>query len=235
MNGVVNGVSNGPTGLHSQPDECGQPDVQHKSIDARWIFGSAHKLSGPIMEVGGNMGDDFQHFIWNYPDAQIYTHEPIDSNVNYLKPIAENASGRAHVMNVGVGDHHEEDVRIYQGNDPGDNMAATMFDTQSGSFWSFEMVDALDAFRNIENETGQVVMGFSMNCEGCEYDVMRRFADSSYLGRIQYVQVSWHVVQVKDRINTRCYVASKLESAGYRKIYTADYGWEGWSMGPICR
>merc|ERR1719162_2196916 len=78
--------------------------------------------------------------------------------------------------------------------------------------------------------TGKVPDVVTVNCEGCEYEVLSRMAQMGWLGRVPFVQFSWLIVGgVYDRLAQRCAIEQVLWDS-YNPVYHALYGWQGWRL-----
>lgn len=226
-----------PNGRHALPDECPQL-VYNKSklnheIDVRLMFGTPKQLFGPILEFGGNVGGDLQHFINENPCSQVFSYEPLPFLYKKLleHPNVVSGKDRVHIVNAGVG-AKTENVTFFGGGGDGEE-AASMYHggsvTKPKETWSALIVDITHALESVRKESGEYPEAMSFNCEGCEYPSLDRYLRSPLAGKVKHLQVSWHLVDIPDRAQKHCQIKDLLKEAGYVQTYFSYFGWEGFS------
>lgn len=220
-------------GVHALPGECVNPDPSlGRDVNVRQLFGVPNKIRGPIVEVGSNIGYDLSLFLKNYPDAQVYAFEPIPELAYQLErqEFVRAAGKRVHIIEYGMGSKTES-IKFHKGSDGSE--ASSSFDApeaQGVKTKKLPVISLPDALFHIEDETGQSPEAISFNCEGCEYPSLLSFVTSPWLGKVRYIQFSWHIVNMPERVETRCRVESALRQAGYELVYFSYYGWQGWAL-----
>lgn len=223
-----------PNGVHAQPNECSEPDaLLGRDVTVNQWFGVPKHITGPIVEVGANVGRDLRNFLRNYPTAQVFSYEPMPNLTAQLKTQPEiiAAGQRVHIRNFGVGGK-TENVTFEDGTD-GRSEAISAFDgpaAQGAKEWKLPVVALPEVLSQITREVGRVPEAISFNCEGCEYPSMVSFIESSYLGKVRYLQFSWHMTKQEGRIEMRCRVESALRGMGYQLVYWSYFGWQSWAL-----
>jgi len=182
-----------------------------------------------IFEVGGNIGEDLAQYVWRFPQAKVFTYEPVPelyqtlvqkfgTNPN-VKITQVGVSNSDRVVQFTVGGKHGE----------GSSHANT---TAWGTKINVNLRDANALLTEVTAATGKVPDVVSINCEGCEYEVLGRMAQTGWLGKVPFVQLSWHVVGgVPDRLGQRCAIEQYFWKF-YDPAYHALYGWQGWKLKP---
>jgi len=178
-----------------------------------------------IVDIGGNVGDDVSFFVQKHPDARIFTFEPIPELFQKLQGRFANHPNVI-AQNFGMSNTNAQKEFILEG--PAGIGTTGMDHGVSGKPVQVQLRDIDEVLAWIHKQTGQVPDLLSMNCEGCEYLVMQRMAETGWLGKIPNVQLSWHVAgDVKDRVEKRCDVEKRLWQSHTRK-FKSDFGWVGW-------
>jgi len=224
-----------PNGAHALPDECAllNPELNHE-LNIRFSFGVPNQLDGPIIEFGGNVGGDLHNFVSLHSCNQIFSYEPLPWAFQQLSvhPDVVQQKGRVHIVNAGVGGK-SENVTFFGGG--GQEEAASMYLGQNvnkrNEKWILPLVDIVEVLEFVQKESGNNPAALSFNCEGCEYPSLLRFVQSSWLGKVKYLQVSWHLEKdIADRHQKRCQITKALKGAGYVQTYYSYFGWEGWAL-----
>lgn len=180
-----------------------------------------------IFEVGGNIGIDLDQYAKKFPAAKVFSFEPIPELYSQLATIAGKYGPNVHIKQLGVSNSDRNETFTVNGeNGEGTSALHPMYGKKVTV--SLRDVDAL--LLEVENATGQIPDVVTMNCEGCEYDVLKRMMEKGWLQRIKFVQMSWHDVHgVADRVAKRCDIEKKLWE-NYEPAYHSLYGWQGWRL-----
>ena len=81
-----------------------------------------------------------------------------------------------------------------------------------------------------------VTYAVSINCEGCEYEILEALLQTTEVRhkQVKFVGVSWHLLSPfkthELRVQKRCSLEKGLEEAGFRKNYNSYFGWQGWEL-----
>lgn len=180
-----------------------------------------------IFEVGGNIGEDLEQYVWRFPAAKIYSFEPVPELFQQLQnKFYTNANVKVTQVGVSNMDHT---ATFTVGGNHGEGSSHTNTSAY-GQQITVQLRDAHALLDEVRTWTGKVPDVVSINCEGCEYDVLSRMAQTGWLGTVPFVQLSWHVVGgVQDRVTQRCNIEKVLWEK-YDPAYHALYGWQGWRL-----
>eukprot|EP00746_Dinoflagellata_sp_MGD_P163563 gnl/MRDRNA2_/MRDRNA2_91675_c0_seq1.p1 gnl/MRDRNA2_/MRDRNA2_91675_c0~~gnl/MRDRNA2_/MRDRNA2_91675_c0_seq1.p1 ORF type:complete len:283 (-),score=43.88 gnl/MRDRNA2_/MRDRNA2_91675_c0_seq1:22-870(-) len=213
---------------HANAGECGSTwsHLPQATIETRHELFPGTRV---IVDIGGNTGEDVKGFLYHYPDAQIFTFEPIPQFYNYLKNyFAGYANVR--IYNYGVSDRDQEAIFNVDG-----PASSGLNSTGNGNRVYVKLRDINAVLSEVRQETKGVLDVVSINCEGCEYTALERMMGTGWLGSTQqksvpFVQVSWHIVDgVDNRLQRRCAIEHALEKK-YEPVYHSYFGWSGWKQ-----
>jgi FkbM family methyltransferase len=180
-----------------------------------------------IFEVGGNIGEDLAQYVWRFPQAKIYSYEPVPELYQTLQQ-KFGANPNVKITQVGVSNADRQTSFVVGGNHGEGSSHANA--SQYGQTISVQLRDANALLAEVRTATGKVPDVVSINCEGCEYGVLSRMAQTGWLGAVPFLQLSWHVPSgIPDRVPQRCAI-EKVLLAKYNPAYHALYGWQGWSL-----
>lgn len=178
-----------------------------------------------IVDIGGNVGDDVSFFVTKHPKARIFTFEPIPKLFKQLQARFSNSTNVI-AQNFGVSDADAQREFVLEG-PSGIGTTGTDHNVH-GDHVQVQLRDVNQVLSWVQKETGQVPDLLSMNCEGCEYSVMQRMAESGWLAKLPNIQLSWHVAgDVPDRVSKRCSI-EKLLWQSHKRIFQSSFGWVGW-------
>lgn len=220
---------------HAANTEC---DVQLGTV---WPWNSktdvARRFTVPhdallIVEVGGNVGEDVGEYSRRYPNAQIHAYEPIPQLATSLRNnFASNPKITVH--GFGVSDTDTTATFTFStGNRPGHEgeSSSGVNTTVAGTPVQVQLRDVNAVLSEVRAAAGRNPDVVSVNCEGCEYAVLRRMAETGWLQVVRYVQLSWHTANgVPDRVSARCGIESELRLQ-YQPVWWSDYGWQAWQL-----
>lgn len=180
-----------------------------------------------IFEVGGNIGEDLEQYVWRFPAATIFTYEPVPALCTVLQQ-KFGTNGNVHITQVGAS-NADRTTSFVIGGKHGEGSSHTNV-SAVGETVTVQLRDVHALLVQVQQLTGKVPDAVSINCEGCEYDVLTRMAQTGWLGKIGFLQMSWHVVGgVPNRVAQRCAVEQVLWN-NYDPQYHALYGWQGWKL-----
>lgn len=179
-----------------------------------------------IFEVGGNIGEDLGQYVWRFPSAKIASYEPVPELYQQLiNKFGNNPNVR--IQQVGAASSDRTTTFTIAGNH-GESSGHSNTTTY-GRTISVQLRDVHSLLIQVQQWTGKVPDVVSINCEGCEYEVLLRMVETGWLGQVQFVQLSWHVVGIPDRLGHRCAIERVLWDK-YDPAYHALYGWQGWKL-----
>jgi FkbM family methyltransferase len=223
---VAAGSSSAP---HATNGECSARLGKYWSLPQSDIAVRHNLIPGAtvIFEVGGNIGEDLAQYIWRFPAAKIFSFEPVPELYQVL---TQKFGGNLNVKIQQVGVSNSDRATTFTvGGNHGEGSSHTNT-TAYGQRITVQLRDAHALLTEVQTATGKVPDVVSINCEGCEYDVLSRMAHTGWLGKVPFVQLSWHIVGgVQDRLNQRCAIEKVLWDR-YEPAYHALYGWQGWRL-----
>jgi FkbM family methyltransferase len=210
---------------HAGNEECGHHwwlPVSDVAVRHNLIPGTT-----VIFEVGGNIGEDLEQYIYRFPAARIFSFEPVPELFAVLQQ-KFGSNPNVKLTQAGVS-YSDRQTTFVVGGNHGEGSSHTNT-TAYGQRITVQLRDASALLNEVQTATGKVPDVVSVNCEGCEYDVLGRMVETGWLGRVPFLQLSWHVVGgVPDRVGKRCAIEKVLWEK-YDPAYHALYGWQGWRL-----
>mmetsp|Transcript_73206 Transcript_73206/g.185437 ORF Transcript_73206/g.185437 Transcript_73206/m.185437 type:complete len:218 (+) Transcript_73206:206-859(+) len=145
--------------------------------------------------------------MWRFPAAKIYSYEPVPELFHDLQ---HKFGGHPNVVlsQVGVSNTDRQATFVVGGNHgegSGEGNASAW-----GQTITVSLRDASALLSEVQSAAGKVPDAVSINCEGCEYDVLGRMVETGWLGRVPFVQLSWHDVNIPHRLAKRCAIEKVL-------------------------
>lgn len=183
-----------------------------------------------IIEVGGNNGDDASAMIEMYRPYKYIVLEPM--KLLFIK-LKERLKGNKNVMlyNFGLGALNG----IFHVNIPGNQGAgASLFKTSSlKGTCSLEVVNATSFFLLLGVGCFEVDL-LTINCEGCEFDVLETILTSNLINYFRHIQYATHstLESVADPVERYCKIQEKLART-HRLAYQFRFVWETWQRKDI--
>jgi len=216
---------------HAGNDECSAKLGKYWQLPLSDISVRHNLIPGAtvIFEVGGNIGEDLQQYIWRFPSAKIFSYEPVPALYQMLQ---QKFGFNPNVKVTPVGVSNVDRLTSFTvGGKHGEGSSATSHanTTLYGQNIFVQLRDVNALLAEVQQWTGKVPDVVSINCEGCEYNVLMRMAQTGWLGKVPFVQLSWHDVGIHNRLGQRCAIESVLWDR-YDPVYHAPYGWQGWKL-----
>jgi len=213
---------------HCANEECGVPwALPASNVGVRHNLTKRGNAPSVIFEVGGNIGTDLNEYATRFPAAKIFSFEPIPELFDGLQT-RFGANPNVHIQEVGASNADGQATFTVMGS----NGEATSSEnsTAVGREVTVQLRDVDALLSEVYNNTNQNPDVVSVNCEGCEYDVLTRMMETGWLEKVGFVQLSWHLVdRVPDRIAKRCAIETVLRQ-NYEPAYHVIYGWQGWLL-----
>lgn len=209
---------------HAGQMECGRTLMPRSDLSKRFEL---YPGASVILDIGGNIGEDLVKYAQRFPHATIFTFEPVPQYYDMLKTkFAGNA--RVRIFNYGLADADGEAVFTVAGNHGWSSTNQSINGTLVGQKVNVRLREVGAVVAEIRNSMGRNPDVLSINCEGCEYNVLPRMNALGLLGPLQYVQLSWHAPrQIQNRVAERCKVEAALKK-DHNLAYWGLYGWQGW-------
>jgi len=210
---------------HAGNEECGRYWSSPLSdISVRWNLIPGATV---IFEVGGNIGEDLMQYVQKFPLAKIYSYEPVPELFAQLQQ-SFGTNPNVKLTQAGVS-NADRKVKFTVGGKHGEGSSHTNTSAY-GTKINVQLRDVNALLTEVQQQTGKVPDAVSINCEGCEYGVLTRMVQTGWLGKVGFIQLSWHVVGgVANRVTQRCAIEKVLWDK-YEPAYHALYGWQGWRL-----
>jgi len=180
-----------------------------------------------IVDVGGNIGEDVGGFLGKHENATVFTFEPTPHFFSILQQ-KYGTNPRVNITNTGASDKSGDAEFVMEGLH---GEGTTGLDhTVQGEGVKVQLQDIDDILGKVTRKVGFVPDAVNINCEGCEYAVMQRIIDQGWLGKIRFLQLSWHTpAGVPDRLAKRCKIEQALMQS-HDRVYHSYPGWVGWKL-----
>lgn len=176
-----------------------------------------------IVEFGGFDGRTAETYIRLFPQAKIFSYEPVPAFFRKMQKRFENESN-VMVTNVGVAETTFNTTLSVVGD------ASTIFVDGGPSVDTTpaHMRDVAVVLRDVVRRTGRNPDSITLNCEGCEYGVLERMATSGWFPRVPFIHISWHILEhVVDRVKRRCDIEHVLYRS-HEPWYHDSHSFQGW-------
>lgn len=92
--------------LHQLLRTVGIDIVRWYKVPEQTLLGVTEFKIGTILDIGANIGQSSQYYRRIFPDAQIYSFEPLPGVFAELDTWAQTQNGKVRAINVAVGDHN---------------------------------------------------------------------------------------------------------------------------------
>jgi len=144
-----------------------------------------------ILDIGGNIGTTSVFYSRMFPQAKIYTFEPVPTNFELLQ---KNISGLNNVtaFNVGLGDSDKR-VQIYDSNELGNTGGFSIYDVNVDKSRSQE-IQIKDAKAFLSEVGVEKVDLIKIDTEGAEYDILTTM-DKELLSNAKWIIGELHGVR----------------------------------------
>lgn len=222
--GLVTARGDAPHASNSECDGAPWSAIAISNVARRWELPQESKL---IVEVGGNTGEDLAEYSKRFPNAMINSYEPIPQLFNLLQQ-KFNGSSNVQLHNFGASDSDSNPEFVFSEGDRAGHEGESSSGVDPNAKGTHVNVTLRDV-DTVLDELHKVPDVVTVNCEGCEYSVLKRMADKGWFEKVPFVQLSWHVVDgVKDRVKVRCEIETQLRKF-YKPVWFGDYGWQAWA------
>lgn len=208
--------------------EKGQSDFW--SGDTQYVRRTHHSYLGRgksiIIEVGGNVGEDAEAYLNMYQPKHFVVLEPLKLLYRRLGERLKNFTN-AVVYNVGLGAKYETIMLKMEGNE-GD--ATSPFFGSGKGTCSLKVVNAIDFFQKLGVGSFKVDL-MTINCEGCEYDLLETIVSSNLIHHFKHIQFATHakLKYLRQPAERYCKLQEILGRT-HRLTYQYRYTWETWKL-----
>ena len=177
-----------------------------------------------VLEIGGNTGRDTSAFI-RAGASRVITLEPMPENQAMLHKLAEKSTAHISVLPYGASGFSRNTTIYLSKHDQ--NEGSTMFGNHSNAKPT-QTVYSRDIVQVWQDQKLSQVSLLSLNCEGCEFEVLERLICSGYIARVERLIVAWHERTVGPTVNwKRCAIAQKLMPTHHVTFCSSP--WEGFA------
>lgn len=187
----------------------------------RWLHHSYLGNDKFMVEVGGNWGWDAGNFSKTY-NPRYFILEPLSDFVRILRKKFEN-NPQVSVYNLGLGAKNESFMVTLEGNNA---CATSKFSGKKGTVPIY-IINAVDFFAGFGVGAFDIDL-LTMNCEGCEYEVLETLLASNIIKSIRNIQWATHsTLKMNDPIGRYCRIEQLLLRT-HRPTYQFRLAWESW-------
>lgn len=179
-----------------------------------------------IVDIGGNIGGDAQSFLDMYNPQYYIILEPLKL---FYRKLNKRFKDRRNVIvyNIGLGAKYEIFMIKIEGSV---GEATSSFSGSEKGSCSLKVVNALDFFHKLGVGKFSVDL-VTMNCEGCEYDLLEHILSSNLIHFFKNIQFATHptLEKLKDPIRRYCQLQELLHRT-HKPTYQYKYVWESWKL-----
>ena len=197
-----------------------KPNVQ----TMRWTNHTYLNGNSKVIEIGGNKGEFSDNLQKLFNPGTYYILEPIEK---YSIVLHEKYTDQTNIVVCGFGTGKEDrtDTVKLAG------LATSKFLSKNAP------KEALVPLRqvNVTNFLLQMVIKYkefdllTVNCEGCEYDILDTVLDSTLVNQFKHIQISFHHLgQLGNTLKRWCEYQELLKRT-HRMVYQYKLFWESWT------
>jgi FkbM family methyltransferase len=183
-----------------------------------------------VIEVGGNVGDDSALYVELY-NPFIIIFEPIPSLCKQLTDrFRTNTKAETHCF--GIGDRNKTlPIELTGTHGEGSSMMKKSSPTSNSSFvLQVVILEAVHVIRHTLNKRQTKVIDLlSINCEGCEYEVILSLIQSNTIVLLQNLQFQTHYGLLKHDTYYYC-IIQQLLNVTHTITYQYHGLWESWRL-----
>ncbi|OWF40878.1 uncharacterized protein LOC110463234 [Mizuhopecten yessoensis] len=208
--------------------DCKAAHTRFWSGDNQYVRHHHHKYltnRSLMIDVGGNVGEDAEYFIQRYNPKSYVILEPLKLLYRNLVKKFEN---RRNIVTYNFGLAKKNDVFMVsiEGND-GD--ATSPFMATTDGTCSLKVVNTTVFLTTLGVGCYDVDL-LTINCEGCEYDVLESLLATSLINSFKHIQFATHtkLASLVDPVNRYCRIQELLQRT-HRISYSYKFNWETWT------
>jgi len=195
---------------------------------------TAHKnllnSSSLIIEIGGNRGHDIVKFIELY-NSSIISYEPL---VSMWKNLTEQFkwNPKIEIQPYGFGNRARNlSVEPHDYGNAGTSIFRKLSAANSSKIEQIQLLDVVQVIENIRKTrtTNGMIDMISINCEGCEFEILPALILNNMTQYFRIIQFSTHT----DLFAASSCIYCQIEQALHRthgSVYHYRKLWEGWSL-----
>jgi FkbM family methyltransferase len=185
------------------------------------------KNSSILVEVGGNIGDDSAFYIRLY-NPFLIIFEPIPSLCKRLSDRFMR-NPKVEIYCYGIGDRNKT-VFIELSGGHGEGSSLFKNYTATSSATPVVIVTVGHAIKYILAKTQRKMIDLlSINCEGCEYEIIFSLIDSGTIKLVRNLQFQTHYGLIKHDVYYYC-IIQQLLNLTHANTYRYHAVWESWTL-----
>ena len=174
-----------------------------------------------ILDIGGHIGSAALFFAMRYPDAHVYSFEPVNDNFELLK---KNTQGLRNVTAVNLGLGNEDRTLKVRAATPGNLASFSVNSTDTSSGPEREIV-IRNAGRCLQELSIDKVDLIKLDAEGAEMEIIEALPEE-ILGNAQWITGELHGENCFDVLQ----LLSRWYELGVNKKYSQQvFMFEGWN------
>jgi len=228
---------------HASQEDC--ITAGHDRYDGNfWDSGGAVRIdihhgqlneSSTLVEIGGNVGDDLANWTSVYKPGRVFVFEALPELCERLR---NRFTSKVQVVCVGLDsgeDNRETTFHVGGGIGVGhtdlDSTSSYGSAPKGSRSVTVKMRNPIQAFPDLGiirgNEECDLVDMLHMNCEGCEYGVLRSIIDNGWSKCFRNLQLSRH--WLPQFLRPWCKLQQDLLKTHYL-VYNYPWVWESWRL-----
>ena len=179
-----------------------------------------------VIEVGGNIGDTAQVFLDMYKPKHYVILEPLKLLHRQLLRRFR-FYNNAIIYNIGLGSSNKKIMINIEGKD-GDS--TSQWGGSGEGFCSLKVVNATQFFEKLGVEHFMVDL-ITINCEGCEYDLLETLLSTNFVYYFKNIQFGSHtkIKDLPDPVGRYCRLQQLLRRT-HEFTYQHLFTWENWKL-----
>ena len=218
-------------------DQCEKTEYKQRKWSERHfrtgIDENAHTYLRPnstVIELGGNIGVFAKNMLRKYRLEKYIVLEPLQRYFTNISAELTKFPSNVRVLNFGLGSS-DRSIEIRDMND-GTSAFINPNDPKISErpLSTLKIVNALDFFASLGIGCAQVDL-LSMNCEGCEIEVLEMLIETSMIKYFKHIQFQLHTsLKHLNNITRRyCQIRERLPLT-HKVHYSYPFIWEGWQI-----
>lgn len=179
-----------------------------------------------VFDIGGNKGEDAEAMIKRYHPGTYVILEPIKTLYSNLVKMFK-SNDKVALYNFGLArkdDRFFVNVRGHGGD------ATSIFDgNDNGGSCMLRVVNTTQFLLQVGVPCYEVDL-ITVNCEGCEFEIMEELISSGMIGQFRHVQFATHptLAHLKKAPERYCEIQEKLKRT-HKVSYQYKWCWESWT------
>ena len=193
----------------------------------RWRNHTYLNRDSTVIDVGGNSGGLSDRLLYFYKPRRYIIMEPIEK---YYKVLKRKYAKRKNVLtlNFGLGKEDRTDMVKIIGSYGEGTSRFKAYGVTSNFTVPLRQVNASKFFIGIGVGVFDVDL-ITINCEGCEFDVLDALLDFTLVEHFRHIQVSYHHLEGAGNTYRRWCEYQELLSRSHRVVYQYPFFWESWT------